>query len=126
MVEYIDITKEMANERNAQGELVYGESHINCNLFSRQAIETIGEKELPYSAAFKTAKFMDEQGKIQKPDKPNSYKFECFIFDAFEEINSMEILRVKREEEFAPVKNADGEDSPKTAIQLYNEYKKKR
>ena len=36
----------------------------------------------------------------------------------------MAILRVKREEEFAPVKNADsvGVDCPKTARELYKKF----
>ena len=52
-------------------------------------------------------------------------KFESFIFDAFEKLDNMTILRVKREEEFAPVKNAQGTDSPETAINLYNSYHSK-
>ena len=44
------------------------------------------------------------------------------IFDAFERLEGMSILRVKREDEFAPLKNADGEDSPDTARQLYINY----
>ena len=54
------------------------------------------------------------------PEKPNAYKFESFIFDAFDMLDDMAILRVKREEEFAPVKNAEGNDSPETAVKLYN------
>ena len=57
-------------------------------------------------------------------DKPNAYKFESFLFDAFESLDDMAILRVKREEEFAPVKNAEGVDSPETARKLYNDFHK--
>ena len=43
-----------------------------------------------------------------------------FIFDAFERYEDMSVLRVKREDEFAPIKNAEGADSPETAKKLYN------
>ena len=65
---------------------------------------------------------MDENGEIIKPENPNAYKYEAFIFDAFESLEAMSILRVKREDEFAPLKNADGEDSPNTATELYKNY----
>ena len=106
VVEYIEITEEMANEVDDNGNLVYGESHILCNTFNIKAIEKIGVQKLPYYGAFKKASYMDKDGNIVEPSEPNSYKFESFIFDSFEEINSMLILRVKREEEFAPIKNA--------------------
>ena len=122
VIEYTEISEEMANRVNEKGELIFGESHINCNMFNIKGIEKIGAEKLPYHVAFKKATYMDERGEIVNPQEPNAYKFESFIFDAFEKLDNMTILRVKREEEFAPVKNAEGTDSPETAIKLYNTY----
>ena len=67
-------------------------------------------------------KLIDEKGNVINPTEPNAYKFEAFIFDAFSSIPEMLVMRVKREEEFAPVKNAEGVDSPETARKLYMDY----
>lgn len=122
VVEYTEISEEMSNRVDENGNLVFGESHINCNMFNIKGIEKIGAEKLPYHVAFKEAPYMNENAEIVKPIEPNAYKFESFIFDAFEKLDNMTILRVKREEEFAPVKNAEGTDSPETAIKLYNAY----
>lgn len=119
VVEYTEITTELAEATNKNGELVFGESHINCNLFNIDAIKDVSQKKLPYHSAHKKAKYIDENGKLVTPEKPNAFKFESFIFDAFDMLDDMAILRVKREEEFAPVKNAEGNDSPETARNLY-------
>lgn len=124
VVEYTEITKEMSEETDGNGELVFGESHINCNLFNIKAIEKIGDDKLPYHTAFKKATYMNENGEIVSSTEPNCYKFETFIFDSFEKLDNMEILRGKREEEFAPVKNREGVDSPESAIKLYKQYYK--
>ena len=120
VIEYSEITDEMAEATDATGELLYGESHILCNLFNLEAIERMGSNPLPYHSAFKKATYIDKDGNKVVPDSPNAYKFEAFLFDAFGELDDMVILRVKREEEFAPVKNAEGVDSPETARDLYN------
>ena len=112
----------MAEATNEKGELIYGESHILCNLFSVKAIEEISKNSLPYHSAFKKAKYLDKDGKLVTSDTPNAYKFEAFLFDAFGELDDMAILRVNREEEFAPVKNAAGVDSPETARELYRKF----
>lgn len=122
VIEYIDITDEMAEQVDENGELLYGESHILCNLFSVDAVERMGETPLPYHSAFKKAKYLNSDGEIVVPESPNAYKFEAFLFDAFGVVDEMAILRVKREEEFAPVKNAEGVDSPKTARELYKKF----
>ena len=125
VVEYSEITDEMAEATDENGELLYGESHILCNLFSISAIERMGSNPLPYHSAFKKATYIDKEGNKIVPTSPNAYKFEAFLFDAFGEVDDMAILRVKREEEFAPVKNAEGVDSPETARKLYNDFYKK-
>lgn len=121
VIEYSEITDEMAEAKDEDGELLYGESHILCNLFSVDAIERMGAKPLPYHVAYKKAKYIDNDGNLVVPDSPNAYKFEAFLFDAFGEVDEMAVLRVNREEEFAPVKNSDdvGVDCPKTARKLY-------
>ena len=122
VVEYTEITPDLAEATDENGELIFGESHINCNLFSVKAIEEVSKKKLPYHCAHKKAKYINENGELVVPEKPNAYKFESFIFDAFDMLEDMAILRVKREEEFAPVKNAEGNDSPETAIKLYKDF----
>ena len=124
VIEYSEITDEMAEAVDENGELLYGESHILCNLFSIDAIERMGKEPLPYHVAYKKAKYIDKDGNLVVPDSPNAYKFEAFLFDAFGEVDDMAILRVKREEEFAPVKNSDekGVDCPKTARELYKKF----
>ena len=124
VIEYSEITDEMAEAVDENGELLYGESHILCNLFNIDAVERMGVTPLPYHSAFKKAKYIDKDGNLVSPDSPNAYKFEAFLFDAFGEVDDMAILRVKREEEFAPVKNADsaGVDCPSTARKLYEDF----
>ncbi len=124
VVEYSEIDDEMAEATDENGELLYGESHILCNLFNIEAIDRMGTNPLPYHSAYKKAKYIDREGNLVVPDSPNAYKFEAFLFDAFGEVDDMAILRVKREEEFAPVKNSDdaGVDCPKTARELYEKF----
>lgn len=124
VVEYTEISEEMAQATDENGELVYGESHILCNLFNIDAVERMGSRPLPYHIAFKKATYIDKNGNKVEPDGPNAYKFEAFLFDAFGDLDDMAILRVKREEEFAPVKNATGSDSPETARELYKKFYK--
>ncbi len=124
VIEYSELPKELSEERDENGELLYGEAHIMCNLFTIDAIKKIAEEKLEYHVAHKKADYIDENGELIEALQPNAYKFEAFIFDAFNYFNDITILRGKREEDFAPVKNKEGNDSPQTAIELYNNYNK--
>jgi len=123
VVEYTEITDEMSKATNENGELIYGESHINCNMFNIKGLEKIGSDKLPYHVAFKKANYINNDGNVVIAKEPNAYKFESFIFDAFEKLDDMLIFRVNREEEFSPVKNATGVDSAETARAAYNKQK---
>lgn len=120
VIEYIDLPQEMAEKRDNDGELLFGEGNFGNYLFNVSVFEDLANVKLGYHAAFKKIGYLSETGKYIEPESPNVYKFEAFIFDAFERYDNITILRVKREDEFAPVKNATGVDSPETATALYN------
>ncbi len=122
VIEYTEISDEMANLRDDYGSLVYGDSNVIMQLFNIKALEKVMNLALPYHTAVKKANYIDENGKLIVADKPNAYKFEMFIFDSFEMLDKVLTLRVKREEEFAPIKNAEGVDSPETARKLYTDF----
>ena len=106
IIEYIDMTEEMINKRNEKGELLYSESNIVSHLFRIEELKKIATHELEYHCAIKN----------------NICKFETFIFDGLKYSNNMLIMRVKREDEFAPIKNKQGVDTPETAKKIYEDY----
>ena len=114
VIEYSELPEKMAEEVDNNGELKFGESNIVCNLYTIDAVEKVSKEILMYHT--------DENRREVVPTEPNSYKFESFIFDAFEFFDDIAILRGKREDDFAPVKNREGVDSPKTAKELYEKY----
>jgi UDP-N-acetylglucosamine/UDP-N-acetylgalactosamine diphosphorylase len=58
---------------------------------------------------------VDEQGRAIKPEKPNAVKLEQFVFDAIPLAANAIVYTTDRAEEFSPVKNAEGADSPATS-----------
>ena len=124
VIEYTEIPDDMARQTNTDGSLVYGESHMMLNMFNIKALEMVEKYKLPYHVAHKKCAFVNEEGEYIKPEAPNAYKFESFVFDAFPIIdgNKVGLYRGKREEDFSPVKNAEGVDSPETARRDYIAY----
>ncbi len=125
VIEYTEISKEQAHMRDENGELVYGEGHVLLNLFNIEVLEKIEKFKLPYHVAHKKTSYVNEDGEYITPETPNAYKFESFLFDAFSQITEFGLLRGKREEDFSPVKNATGVDSPETARRDYLNYHSK-
>ena len=108
IVEYIELTEEMRNDMNAGGDLVYGDANIVSHLLNINVIEKITAQKMQYHLEV----------------KKGLYKFEAFVFDGFKVMDNMLVMRVKREEEFAPIKNKEGVDSPETALAIYEKSQK--
>lgn len=122
VIEYTEMPKKYAGMKDKEGNLIFAESHIMCNLFSIEALEKAATKKLKFHLAHKKVTYLDSDGILVRPEKPNCYKYERFIFDAFTLFDNIAILRGKREEDFAPVKNLEGNDSPETARKIYENY----
>lgn len=119
IIEYVEISEDMANEKDKNGDFVFGDMNIVNHLFNVKALDIIDSRPLPYHTAVKKCEYKDEKNNlVQEP----VYKFEKFIFDGFVFFDDMTLLRVPREAEFAPVKNKEGEDSPATAKKMYEDY----
>ncbi len=125
VIEYIEMTEEMNNQKDEKGKLIYKDSHILMNLFNIEILNNIADKSLNYIAAHKKTDYINKEGKLITPNNPNSYKFEMFIFDSFSYVKDVGLLKGVREDIFAPVKNKEGIDSPETATKLYLNYIKK-
>lgn len=127
IIEYSEMTPEMAAERDAHGKLVFGAGNI-CNHF--YTIKFIQEVVLPnvgnfYHVARKKIPYWNGSETVT-PRANNGIKLETFIFDVFPLSERMTVWEVERKEEFAPVKNAPGDvsDSPDTARQMISDLAK--
>jgi UDP-N-acetylglucosamine/UDP-N-acetylgalactosamine diphosphorylase len=72
---------------------------------------------LPFHKAEKAVACIGPDGKpaALKPGEKNGVKFETFVFDALPQAERTANMETPRQEDFSPVKNAEGEDSPATA-----------
>jgi UDP-N-acetylglucosamine/UDP-N-acetylgalactosamine diphosphorylase len=119
VVEYTELPDELAELRDDEGELLYGQSNPGLFLWSRSFAETQASREdLPFHKAHKKIKHLDERGELVKPTTPCGYKFESFAMDTLSDAERSLIMWCDRDGEFAPVKNASGTDSPDSARRL--------
>jgi UDP-N-acetylglucosamine/UDP-N-acetylgalactosamine diphosphorylase len=124
VIEYSDIPDDLAERRNADGSLAFNAGNVAIHIISVSFIDRItngNDAQLPYHKAIKAVPYVDENGNLVKPSKPNAVKLERFIFDALPLANHAIILETDRTEEFAPIKNATGDDSPQSSKRLQSE-----
>ncbi|MCE5326855.1 MAG: UDPGP type 1 family protein [Planctomycetaceae bacterium] len=119
VIEYSDMPDELARATMPDGRLLYGAGSIAIHAFSRTFVERLtagGRTMLPFHRADKKVPFLDAAGRRVEPERPNAVKLEMFIFDALPLARQTVILETDRSEEFSPIKNATGLDSPATSL----------
>lgn len=126
ILDYDDINLELSESKLTNtNTYLYREANMLSHIMSIDAVKKVSTIDLIYHRAYKKNSFVNFEGVKQVPDKPNTFKFENFIFDAFAYFDDMLLLRVDENEEFAPIKDFTGIYNPDTAIEKYNNYYKK-
>jgi len=111
VVEYSEITQMSAEKRNKDGSLTYSAANICIHFFTFEFLDRIvmeNERSLEHHVAKKKIPFVNDEGVLVKPDKPNGIKMEKFVFDVFKFAKKFVVWECLRDEEFAPLKNAEG------------------
>ena len=117
VIEYTDLSAEKAALRNPGGELQFALGSIGIHLLRRDFIENIlsVESSMPLHPVRKEVTAIDSNA---RPVKVDAIQFETFVFDALRLAQRFFHLEVKREHEFAPLKNPTGIDSLETCREL--------
>jgi UDP-N-acetylglucosamine/UDP-N-acetylgalactosamine diphosphorylase len=118
VVEYTELDATSRGARDAAGELVYWAGNTAIHVFDVDFVRRVASEAarwLPFHAAEKKVPTVDAQGHPFTPNAPNGRKLERFVFDALPAARAVCIVETARSEEFSPVKNATGSDSPESS-----------
>jgi UDP-N-acetylglucosamine/UDP-N-acetylgalactosamine diphosphorylase len=117
VIEYVDLPPDVASRQLPSGQLafLYGSIAINVLSVAFAGRVAVRAQAMPWHIAKKQYTIVDDDGRRTLSPPEGCYKFERFVFDALELAQESLFVEVRRKDEFAPVKNADGEDSPATA-----------
>jgi UDP-N-acetylglucosamine/UDP-N-acetylgalactosamine diphosphorylase len=118
IVEYYEMTEEIINSREPNGDLSYNFGVILNYLFRVDKLEEIMNKKMPVHVVEKKIPYINENGEYIKPDTPNGYKFELLVLDMIHLLDNCLSFEVVRDYEFAPIKNKTGVDSVESAQAL--------
>ena len=126
VVEYSDLPKELAEAHDAHGRLRFRAGNIAVHAISVEFAMRLTEDGaaigLPFHRAIKKVPHLDlATGAMVTPQDPNAIKFETFVFDAMPLAKRALVMETSRLEEFAPIKNATGEDSAESSRQAQSD-----
>jgi UDP-N-acetylglucosamine/UDP-N-acetylgalactosamine diphosphorylase len=118
VIEYSDLPESLAKQTNPDGSLSYNAGSIAIHALRVSFVERLnqgGRLNLIWHRAEKKVPYVDDDGNAVKPEAPNAVKLEQFVFDAIPLARNPIVYTTDRAEEFSPVKNAEGTDSPATS-----------
>ncbi len=118
IVEYYELSDEMMNAKDANGDPAYNYGVILNYLFRVKELAEVTDDKMPLHVVKKKIPYIDENGSLVKPTEPNGYKFEQLVLDMIHQLSSCLPYEVVREKEFAPIKNPTGIDSVESAREL--------
>ncbi len=124
IVEYSELPRALAEARSPDGTLAFAAGSVAIHVFSCDFVRRVNAQgfSLPYHRADKKVAHLDPaSGARIEPDGPNAVKLEHFVFDALPLAQRTLVLETDRVEEFAPIKNASGVDSPESSKRLQSE-----
>ena len=124
IVEYTEIQEPERSLADSEGGLVFWPGNLAIHVFSTDFVRRVAAEAsalLPYHLSAKRIPYVDSTGQTVAPDEPNGYKLERFVFDALPAAARVAVLEVRPTEEFAPIKNAEGKDSPASSRQAVTE-----
>ena len=122
IVEYSELSQADMYAQNADGSLKYNAANIAIHLMNTDFLDHLCQDstKLPYHAAKKKVPYMNADGEIVAPKENNAMKFECFVFDILKHVKRGVVMEVLREDEFSPLKNTEGDNSPVTVVRDVN------
>ena len=112
LVEYSEFPPSLQTARDKDGLLKYRWGNTAIHLLLTDFVRACANRELPYHVCRKKIKAWDPISKTVRTTE--GFKLEHFIFDALPQAKNPLLWEVAREEEFSPVKNATGSDTPET------------
>ena len=118
IVEYYELTEDLMNARDENGDPAYNFGVILNYLFYVPELIRISDRQLPLHIVEKKIPYLNKAGELVKPEAPNGYKFENLVLDMIHQMSSCLPFEVVREKEFAPIKNKTGVDSVESARAL--------
>ena len=129
VVEYSDLPESLAQQRDETGQLRYRLGSIAIHVIGVEFVARLNgggashhDFSLPYHRAEKKVPCIDpETGAPINPDAPNAVKLETFVFDALPFAKQPLVFETDRVDEFAPIKNAEGNDSPESSARIQTE-----